>query len=71
MPFVPKFGEPGGPCDRVCGHYQCALLIQIAGTPCTNCGRKIGYGRAYVEHSDGTRQHVDCNKAFAASGRQR
>jgi hypothetical protein len=60
MPIIPKFDKPGGPCSRPCGHNQCAVLIQIAGTPCAKCGRKIGYGREYVQIEGGALQHVEC-----------
>ncbi len=62
MPIVPQFGAAGGPCAYACGHLQCQTLIQIAGSPCAKCGRRIGYGREYVLLEGGALQHVECPK---------
>ena len=47
--------EPGsqyGPCERDCGHVDCAAVRKMAGAICRICNVPIGYGiRFYSEGS--------------------
>lgn len=68
---LPAPGSKLGPCADVvrrgrivraaeeCGHRDCAASRQQASSPCTTCGRAIGYETRYYRDGDGY-QHADC-----------
>lgn len=40
---TPAPGSEYGPCRKACKHTDCASLRRQAETPCTACGKPIGY----------------------------
>lgn len=68
---LPKMGEYGAPCVAPCQHYDCAGTRRIATSPCSRCGKEIGYGVRfyYAPAADWqTLTHADCAEAKSAPG---
>lgn len=63
---LPRPGTKYGPCDAPCAHTDCASVRAQADSPCTYCGKPIGYEtRFYDERSPEQRQRYVNNVGYA------
>jgi hypothetical protein len=61
--FVPKPGDPEGPCTSDCDHESCVNARSVAAAPCSICGAVIGYGVYFRTDGANGWNHLFCIEA--------
>jgi hypothetical protein len=64
---LPKPGTHAGPCLGVCEHTDCAATRRDAESPCSICGKPIGYDRRFYHDESGLVHAVCVEEEFERS----